>query len=216
MIRPASPVTRRFAALASLASGMLLAGCASLLVARPPANLYRLSPAGNFPSTLPHASAQLLIDLPQAAAAIDTSRIALSRSAISLDYYADSEWTAAVPDLIESLLLASFENTGAITAIGRDSSGLRADFVLATEIRHFEAVYESAGAAPRIRVTIVARIIAKPQRRIVAQRRFERRVYASGNDLPAIVTAFDTATAGVLQDIVLWTLSDPSLSRSEH
>ncbi len=55
----------------------------------PPGKLYQLTPPTNFPASLPHATAQLLIDLPQARAGIDTSRIALSKSPLSLDYFAD-------------------------------------------------------------------------------------------------------------------------------
>ena len=89
---------------------------------------------------------ELLVDLPQAPAGIDTSRIALSKSPLSLDYYADAAWTDQAPALIETALLASFENTGAITAIDRELTGLRADFILRTEICHFEAVYDPPAA----------------------------------------------------------------------
>ena len=189
------------------------AGCASLFVANPPGHLYRLSAGSAFPANLPHSGAQLLVDLPQAPAGIDTTRIALSRSPISLDYYADSEWTDRAPALFQGALLAAFENSGAITAIDRELAGLRADFVLKTEIRHFEAEYEAGGGPPRVRVAVIARLVAMPQRRIVAQSGFERRVPAAANEVPAIITAFNMAADAVIGDIVRWTLTDPALSR---
>ena len=147
MIGPASWIGRRcLAAVIAIA----LAGCSSLFVSTPPGKLYRLTPAGNFPANLPHVSAQLAIDLPQAPAGIDTSRIALSKSPLSLDYFADSEWTDRVPNLFQNLLVASFENSGAIIGVDRSSGGLRADFILRTEIRHFEAVYQSADGPPQV------------------------------------------------------------------
>ncbi len=87
---------------------------------------------------------QLLIDLPLSPAGLDTARIALTRSAVSIDYFADSEWTDRAPLLVQTALVQSFENSGAITAIDRESVGLRADFILKPEIRHFEAVYDSS------------------------------------------------------------------------
>ena len=213
MTRPASRVARRWLA---GAAALALAGCASLFVATPPGNLYRLAAANDFSSNLPDVGAQVLVNLPQAPAAIDTNRIALSKSPLSLDYYADSVWTDRVPDVLENLLVASFEDSGAITAIGRGSSGLRADFILRTEIRHFEAVYDASGGPPRVWVTIIARLVAMPQRRIIAQARFEQRAPAAADNVPAVVAAFNTATDTALKAIVLWTLANPALSRTQR
>jgi cholesterol transport system auxiliary component len=213
MTRPASRVARRWLA---GAAALALAGCASLFVATPPGNLYRLAAANDFPSNLPDVGAQMLVDLPEAPAAIDTNRIALSKSPLSLDYYADSVWTDRVPDVLENLLVASFEDSRAITAIGRGSSGLRADFILRTEIRHFEAVYDAAGGPPREWVAIIARLVAMPQRRIIAQARFEQRAPAAADNVPAVVAAFNTATDAALRAIVLWTLGNPALSRTQR
>jgi cholesterol transport system auxiliary component len=195
------------------ATVLLLAGCASLFVAAPPGHLYRLSAGGAYPASLSHVTAQLLVDVPQAPAGIDTSRIALSKSPLSLDYYADSEWTDRAPALVQTALLASFENSNAIIAIDRESSGLRADFVLKTELRHFEAVYSAGGASPTVWVAVTARLVAVPRREIIAQASFERRVPAAANEVPAVVAAFNAATDGVIRDIVVWTVTNPALSR---
>jgi cholesterol transport system auxiliary component len=213
MMRASPRIGRRW-----LAGGaaLALAGCASLFVAAPPGNLYRLASVGNFPTDLRHVRAPLLIELPQAPAGIDTDRIALSKSPISLDYYADSVWTDPVPELLKNLLVISFENSEAITAFDRGSIGLRADFILQTEIRHFEAIYETAGGPPRIWVAIIARLVALPQRTIVAQMRFGQRVSAAANNVPAIVTAFNSATDAVLRQVVLWTLNNLALSQSHR
>ncbi|HEY3909603.1 MAG TPA: ABC-type transport auxiliary lipoprotein family protein [Stellaceae bacterium] len=209
MTRTSGRIARR-----SLTAGAVLAltGCASLLGVSPPGHLYRLTAAGAYPANLPRVRAQLLIDLPQAPAGIDTSRIALSRSPLSLDYYADSEWTDRVTALVQTALLASFENSGAITAIDRESIGLRPDFVLETEIRHFEAVYDRNTAPPTAWVAIIARLVAMPRRRIAAQTAFERRVPAAANNIPDAVAAINSAADAVMREIVLWTLGDPALS----
>ncbi|HEY2540507.1 MAG TPA: ABC-type transport auxiliary lipoprotein family protein [Stellaceae bacterium] len=202
----------------ALAGGALfaLAGCASLLGVPAPGKLYRLTAPRNFGAGLPRVDAQLLIDLPQAPAGIDSNRIALSRSPLSLDYFADAEWTARLPELIQNLLLAAFENSGAISAVDLNSGGLRADFVLRSDIRHFEAVYDTANAPPRVWVEIVTRLTAVRRRAIVAEGRFEQHTAAAANDIPAIVRAFNTASEAVLRDIVIWTLGNPALSQPRH
>lgn len=202
----------------SLAGGavLALAGCASLLGVTPPGKLYRLTAPRNFGAGLPRVDAQLLIDLPQAPAGIDTNRIALSRSPLSLDYFADAEWTARLPDLIQNLLLAGFENSGAIAAVDINPGGLRADFVLRSEIRHFEAVYDSPNGPPQVWVEIIARLSAVRQRAIIAENRFEQHAAAAANDVPAIVAAFNAASETVLRDIIVWTLGNPALSKPSH
>jgi len=191
---------------------LALAGCSGLLGGGAPAHLYRLTPKSTYPPNLPHPSVQLLVDVPLAPAGLDNSRIALSRSPISIDYFADSEWTDRAPLLVQTAILQSFENSKAITALDRESVGLRADFILRTEIRHFEAVYDSSDGPPEVWVAINVRLVNPSSRDVVAQSSFERRQRASANDVPSIVSAFDEALGGVMKDIVVWTVANPALS----
>ncbi|HTV45327.1 MAG TPA: ABC-type transport auxiliary lipoprotein family protein [Stellaceae bacterium] len=194
------------------AAMLALSGCASLLGVAPPGHLYRLSAAPHFAVPLPHVPGVLRIERPEAPAGIDTTRIALSRTPLSLDYYADSEWTDRAPAMVQQALLTSFENSGAITAIGDEAIGLPANLLLDTELRHFEAEYPAAGNLPRVRVTMVVRLVAMPGRRIVAQKRFERLVPAAANTIPDVVAAFNAATNAVIGDIVTWTIANAALS----
>jgi len=197
-----------------LVSAMFVAftSCASLLGVSPPRKRYRITPKITYPPGLPRLTQQLLVDVPIAPAGLDTARIALSHSAVSIDYFADSEWTDRLPQLVQTALLESFENSRAITAIDRESIGLRADFILKTEIRHFEALYDSPNGPPVVWVAIIARLVAPSGREIVAQSSFERREQASANEIPRIVLAFDEALGAVIKDIVVWTARNPALS----
>lgn len=188
------------------------AGCTSLLDGGPAPHLYRVAAVSAFPPDLPHVSAQLLIEVPQAPAGLDTQRIALARSPLALDYFADSEWTDRLPVLVQTALVDSFENSRAITAVGRDAFELRADFTLRSEIRHFEAEYGAAAGAPTIFAEIVAKLVRMPAGEIVAAAAFAAREPAAANRIPDIVTAFDAALDKLVQQIVVWTLSNPTLS----
>lgn len=206
--RSCGRIARRFLPGAVLA----LAGCASLLGVSPPGHLYRLTADHRFSAGLPHVGGVLLVDVPQASAGIDTTRIALSRSPISLDYYANSEWTDRLPALLQGVMLTSFENSGAIAATDRGSIGPRASFVLETQLRHFEAEYAAGGGPPRVWVAVVVRLVAMPRRALVAQTTIERRVPAAADNIPDVVTAFNTATDAVVGDVVSWTLANAALS----
>ena len=206
---PTARISRRWL---GVATALILVGCASLLGLPTALHLYRITPKSTYPSNLPRLRTQILIDVPLAPAGLDTSRIALTRSAVSIDYFADSAWTESVPLLVQTALLESFENSGAIVAIDRESIGLRADLILKTEIRHFEAVYDSPNGAPEIWVEIIARLVDPAGRNILAHASFERRQRAAANDIPQIVLAFDEAVGAVMADIVVWTVRNPALS----
>jgi len=209
MTLPAARLSRRWL---SCVIAFAVTGCASLLGLSPAPHLYRLTPKSSYPANLPHPSVQLLVDVPLAPAGLDTGRIALSRSAVSIDYFADSEWIDRVPLMVQTALLDSFENSKAVTAIDRESVGLRADLILRTEIRHFEAVYNSPNGAPEVWVAISTRLVNPSGRDIVANASFERRQQAKNNDIAQIVLAFDEALGGVMEDIVVWTVRNPALS----
>jgi cholesterol transport system auxiliary component len=209
MTRPAARLSRRFVPSILI---LTLAGCSGLLGGGEPAHLYRLTPKSTYPPNLPHRTVQLLINEPLAPAGLDKSRIALSRSPVSIDYFADSEWTDRAPLLVQTAILQSFENSKTITAIARESVGLRADFIIETEIRHFEAVYDSPNGPPEIWVAINVRLVNPTSRDVVAQTSFERRQRASANDVPSVVSAFDEALGGVMKDMVVWTVTNPALS----
>jgi cholesterol transport system auxiliary component len=191
---------------------LAVTGCASLLGLGPAPHLYRVTPKTTYPVNLPHPTGQLLVDVPLAPAGLDTERIALSRSAVSIDYFADSAWIDRVPLMIQTALLDSFENSKAITAIDRESVGLRADMILKTDIRHFEALYDSPNEAPEVLVAIIARLVDPLGRDVVAHAMFERRKQAQGREIAQIVLAFDEALGGVMEDIVLWTVRNPAFS----
>jgi len=209
MMEPAARLSRRWLL---GAPSLALTGCASLLGLGPAPHLYRVTLKSTYPVNLPHLSGQLLVDVPSAPAGLDTARIALSRSAVSIDYFADSEWIDRVPLMVQTALLDSFESSGAITAIDREAIGLRADLILKTDIRHFEARYDSRDRPPEVWVEISARLVDPSGRDVVAHASFERRKQAQGSDIAQIVPAFDDALGGVMEDIVGWTVRSPALS----
>jgi cholesterol transport system auxiliary component len=191
---------------------LLPAGCGGLLSDAPKRQLYRVSPTLAFPASLPHVAAQLLVATPTAPAGLDSRRIALSRSPVALDYFADAEWTDRVPFLVQTVLLDGFKKSAAIPAVGPYGGGLRADFVLETAIGDFSAIYDSPDGPPRIAVRLDATLVKMPERRIIARHSVRREQRASANAVPEIVEAFERALGGAVEDIVNWTVSNPALS----
>jgi cholesterol transport system auxiliary component len=193
----------------------LMRGAASLLPAcgfqlpgqGDPPQLYTLTPKSTFTADLPKADWQLIVEPPIAAAGLHSSRIALQRTPVSVDYFARVNWTDLAPMMVQTLLIESFENTAKIVAVSRESTRLRADFHLQTELREFQAEYfPDATKPPTVRVRMLAKLIRMPDRIIVDSMTAERTWNAERDALPAIVIAFDEALGGVMRRIVEWTL----------
>ena len=196
---------RLIAATLSTFGALTLAGCTGLPFDQPPPQLFVLTPNSSFPDDLPKVEWQMTIDLPVASASLNTSRIAVHRTAVSLDYYEGVAWADAAPKMVQTLLIESFENSGRILGIGRQSATLRADYNLVTELRAFQAEL-GHGGAPKIRVTVNAKLVRFPQRDIVAATSSEAVLTARDGQIEDVVHAFDAALGTVLKEIVSWTL----------
>src|SRR5207244_2809685 len=164
---PPAMTMHRLVAILSLAT--LLAGCGGILSEVPKRQIYRTNPSFAFAAGLPRVTAQLVVALPTAPAGLDTDRIALSRAAVSLDYFADAIWPDRVPFLVQTALVEGFEKSAAIPAVGPESLGLRADFILDVAIGDFEAIYDSPDGSPRIVIRFNAKLVRIPERLIIAQ-----------------------------------------------
>jgi cholesterol transport system auxiliary component len=190
--------------LALLAAAFTLAGCGDILPKpAPPPALYRLTAASDFPAAGP-ASTQLQIEVPSAEAALDTTRIALSRSATTLDYFADAAWTDRLPLVLQAQLLASFQNAHRLLPIAGAATAAHGDAILTIDLRHFEAQYDGSGP-PQWRIELNADIISVADRKVIATRLFTGSAAVPQNDMTAIVDGADQAWRGVATQLVDWT-----------
>jgi cholesterol transport system auxiliary component len=193
--------------LLALAAGLLLAAC-QLPGAGEPPQLYSLTPKSSFEENLPTVKWQMIVETPIAAAGLNSSRIALQRTPTSLDYFARSNWTDLAPLMVQTLMIESFDNTGKIVAVSRESTSLRADYLLKTELREFQAEYNGEGP-PQVRVRMNAKLVRILDRSIIASHTVERTVPAEKGDMHSIILAYDEALGKVVRRIVEWTLTAP-------
>ncbi len=193
----------RLRSLALFALALALAGCGNILPkpAAPPA-LYRLTAASDFPAATATPT-QLQIDLPTAEAALDTTRIALSRSPTTLDYFADAAWTDRLPVVVQARLLDSFINAHRVIAVAGEASVAHGDAILTIALRHFEAQYSASGA-PVWRIELTADLVGTADRKVIATRTFTGEATAPQNSMGAIVDTADQAWRGVAKQIVDW------------
>jgi cholesterol transport system auxiliary component len=106
-------------------------------------------------------------------------------------------------------MIQAFDSSGRILSVDRDTSGLDADYLLQTEIRDFEARYDTPNGAPQIVINIRAKVARMPQREIAANLDVTQQTAAAANDLDSIVVAFNQATGAAIGQIVTGTLGIP-------
>lgn len=213
-LRARRPVmTGRRRVIAGAASCTLLAtlaGCSVLQGVNTPVNLYTLTPKTTYPEGLPPVDWQLVVETPVSATSLNTSRIALQRTPLTFEYYADAAWTDNAPAMVQTLLIESFESTKRISGVGREAIGLRPDYILMTDLREFEAVYDGDNPIPTIWIRMNAKLVKLPERRIVASETFGEKLPAAGSKLTDIVAAFDEALGSVFKQIVMFALAAPT------
>lgn len=188
-------------------AGMLLGlvACSISLPGSGPApDLFVLTPKSTFDGSLPTVNWQMVIEEPVASNGLNTTGIAVARSATELDYLAGARWAERAPAMVQTLIVESFENSNKIVSVGRQSIGLRADYLLKTELREFQVEYPEG--KPAVRVRINAKMVNQSRRAIVASQSFEYLIPAESNKSKDLVLAFDEGLGKTMRRIVEWTL----------
>jgi cholesterol transport system auxiliary component len=191
-----------------LGSGALfvLAGCGGILPKPASNQIYLLKPTPMPAAAGPKVGWALVIQMPDALDSLDTTRIAIMRSADTLDYYANAQWPDRLPQLVAGALVQGFQASGRIDQVGRTHDALHADYALQTELRDFEARYATPDGAPTVMVQIAAQLIVRKTRRVVGSFVASQSAPAATNSIDAAVRAFDMALGAAVTQIVTWTL----------
>jgi cholesterol transport system auxiliary component len=200
----------RRAALVGGASAVVLGACSGII--GPPASspIYVLRPDRAPAVPGPSVRWQLTVELPGAADALDSMRILLLQPTGRMDYYADANWQDRLPYVVQGTLVEAFEASGRMQAVGRDTEGLKSDYLLVSDIRDFQARYAAPDAAPTAVVRIVAKLVAARTRTIVVSKDAHSEVQAARNDLPNVIAAFNQALSVAQAQIVEAALNAPA------
>ena len=186
-----------------------LTGCSGLLGlpgSGDAPQIYRLTPAAEFEAVQAGSqSLRVLVDEPDASRAIDTDRIAIRPSEVEINYYSGAKWSDRAPRLIQSLLIQSLENTGAVQLAGRGSSGMNAQYLINSQLMDFQVEQNGDGAVAHIRIKL--NLIEQRRSRILASEIFEAEVDAVDTKSKTVVLAFNEAMNTVLSGASTWALN---------
>ncbi|MCA0906818.1 ABC-type transport auxiliary lipoprotein family protein [Ruegeria marisrubri] len=190
----------------------LVGGCAglgTLKQAAKPNDLYLLTPKSTFSSALPRVQKQIVVEEPTATAAVNTDQIAIQPSPFQVQYLPRARWVDRAPLIVQTLLIESFENSGKVAAVGRSTVGLRADYVIAPDLREFQGVVVADpenGDKIRIEVRMNIKVIDEYDDKIIASNSFQENVVAASDQTSDLIKAFDLALGRAMRDSVEWSI----------
>jgi len=148
---------------------------------------------------------QLVLVKPSAARVVDSPRINVRPSPSELEVYKGVSWAQPATDMLDDALIRGFEDSGRIKGVARATTGIRADYKLATDIRRFESDYQGQ-ATPTVVIEVNAKLIHTTDQRVVADRTFRQAQPVGSTEIPAVAAAFERGLQQLAQDVVGWTL----------
>lgn len=189
-------------AVATLAIAML-GGCASSILPAPsaPPDLYTLdaparsAPPARHPAASPSAPT-LVVDMPRSAPGFDTARIAYTRRALEIDYFAHSRWVDAPARMLTPSMVRALEDTGAFHAVLAAPSTASGSLRLESEVVRLQQDFSVVPS--EVRFTLRAALIDGATRRVIASGEFDSRVTARSDDPYGGVVAARRASEDVL------------------
>lgn len=186
-----------------------LAGCSALSAlnsASEPLDIYELeTPALDIRAG--RRSVELVVEVPVASGTLTTERIMIRSAPLQAEYLPGVRWADPAPAMLQTLLVRSLGETGALGSVGRAPVGASGDYALLGELTDFQAEVDATGEAADVRVRLMARIVREEDARVVASRTFEAVARAETVEARPLVAAFDAAAASLLAEMVPWVLA---------
>ena len=177
------------------------AGCGSFLETKLPTNAsYVLAPAPASSAGVARSDADLSIGRPDLAPGLDTERIAVLKGR-QLDYYRAAQWGGRTTEVVQTLLVDSFQDQQLFRSVTAEQSRVASEYVLDVSVRDFQAEYASENDAPTAHVTILGRLIRVSDRQLVDTFAATAQSRASDNRMTAVAAAFENAAHKVVLEL---------------
>ena len=199
-------LTHRFVALALCC---LLPGCAALSAlddAADPLDVYELRTPAVQTATR-RGNTELVIEEPNASGALAVERIMIQPDPLQAQYLPGARWADTAPVMLQTLLVRSLTETGALGSVGRRPVGTLADYAVLSELTDFQAEVTNGSDGATVVVRLSFRIVRERDARVIATRTFSQSEGAADTDTGTIVAAFDRATSRLIAEAVPWILS---------
>lgn len=188
-----------------VAFGMLLGACTILPRSEAP-SVYLLptTPVQATPRK-PVLKESLRIVTPDAAGALDSTRIAVVPQDNVITSYQGARWSDLAPRLLRNRLLDAFRTDGRFAALSSDDAHLQAELELTGDLRAFQSEYVQG--APVVVIRYDVQLVQGRSQKIIATHRFEIHQPVVGKEVPQVVIAFGQATDQLAAQVIHWVSS---------
>ncbi|HZX78346.1 MAG TPA: ABC-type transport auxiliary lipoprotein family protein [Lysobacter sp.] len=186
----------------------MLAGC-SILSDKPrsTSTIYAPDPQVQADPAWPKVQWQLVLAPPTSPRIFDSLRMAVRPTPGELQVYRGAQWARPPSDMLQDTLLRTLEDSGRITAVARQGSGMAADYRLLLDIRRFESDYTHGNGTPAATIEVSAKLVHVASQRIAAARVFHQATPAASTSVADVSNAFERSLAMLGHDLAGWTLT---------
>ena len=191
--------------LSSFAIAVLVSSCALIKPAPPTPETYDISAPRSFSGLRAGTRAQILVKAPTSLKALNSQNIVVKPTASVITYLKGAQWSDDLPNMVQTKLVETFENTGRSGAVAKPGDGLVIDYQILTAIRSFEVAVNGGGKTAVIEFSV--RLLSDRNGRVIKSNVFRAAVPFSGSDNDDYVAALDRAFDKVATDIVVWVLT---------
>ncbi|MBT2768161.1 membrane integrity-associated transporter subunit PqiC [Stenotrophomonas sp. ISL-67] len=160
----------------------------------------------------PKVDWQLVLVKPTAARVVDSPRINVRPTPGELQVYKGVSWAQPATDMVDDALVRAFEDSGRIAGVARATTGIRADYKLALDLRRFESDYRGQ-PTPTAFIEINAKLIHVIDQRVVADRTFRQEQPVGSAATGDVAQAFEKGLQAVTTELVGWTLTTGQADR---
>lgn len=197
--------------IAALLGVTLLGGCSALGALGDAAkrqDAYQLqAPADAVVARGAPRAEDLIVEIPAASGAIDTDRILIRPAPTQVQYLPGARWIESAPLMIQSALVEGLERSGGFRFIGRKPLGASGDVALVSNLVEFGAVLVPGTEGATVNVRLALRLVREDDAAVVASQTLAASQTAPDTTTPALVDAYDRATARVIAEAVAWVLA---------
>lgn len=177
----------------SLSVLALVAGCTLSPVDTGRGHMFALGAVPIAPAAGKPVALVLSVARPTSPDTLDTARVALLQDGRRWDYYASARWADFLPDMVQASAVKALSDAKVFRAVMPDDAGVAAGLLLKPDIRAFQAVYETKGQAPVVKVQLEAVLMTAVSRKTLIVFSATTQSAAAQDSLPAIQKAFSQA-----------------------
>lgn len=168
------------------------------------------------PMTGPPVPVDLSILRPRMRPGLDTDRIVAKYPDRRLDFYAGAKWSGSLDDVVQDLTVQLFHLRTNLRSVSSESTRFTSGYWLEIEVEDFQAEYSAPGAAPVIKVHLLARLGRAADHAGIGNYEAMASQAAVENRLEPIIDAYERAANTALSQIVDSTAATLAVAAEAH